>query len=143
MDGRRGALLPRLFGSGRAKGWDEGRFPAAAAATGGVGASWVKCVHTVGVKQGCVRDGGQELMELWAQELGRWPSQGTFYSRRPHSEWWAPCGGRAPGRRVPGGQQLGGETQAGGAHLEGAFLPRQRGLQCRQGEAERRLHSRG
>lgn len=64
----RGAAV--LWLVGRAKGWDEGDAQASAAATGG-GASWVKCVHTVRVKKGCVCDGGQELMELWAQGLGR------------------------------------------------------------------------
>lgn len=90
-----------------------------------------------------MRDGGQELMELWAQELGRWPSQGTFYSRRPHSEWWAPaCGGQSPWEAGARWGSSWGETRAGGAHLEGIPPPDSRGLQCRQ-EAERRLHSHG
>ena len=65
--------MQRFFGSlaGPRAGMKEIPRPLLQPRVGGGGASGVKCVHTVGVKKGCVCDGGQELMELWAQGLGR------------------------------------------------------------------------
>lgn len=88
-----------------------------------------------------MRDGGQELMELWgAGALGRWPSQGTFYSRRPHSRVVGSLrGGRALGGGCQVGQQLGGETRAVAPTWKGAFLPRQRGCSAARRPARLRV----